>query len=145
MYPRFSASARKLRVRTLSTVFIVCGPPPKARMAGYVFAGSYPMGRTTLYRTVVPPTFLVFSSNSAWTGRVANIATTIAAENSGIHFDLACFISGTPCFEHGNIDFTQDFQSSARRPSVFPDLFGGPLMRTSPGGARYMDTSSTPL
>jgi hypothetical protein len=35
---------------------------------------------------------LVFSSNSAWTGRVANIAMATAAENSGIHFDLGCFI-----------------------------------------------------
>src|ERR1700736_1725264 len=42
------------------------------------------------FRVAIPLTFVVFSSNSPWTA--ANIVTTAAAENSGIHFDLGCCI-----------------------------------------------------
>src|SRR6185369_12390444 len=57
-----------------STVFIVCGPPPNARIAGYVFAASYPFGRTTLYWTVFPATFFVLSRTSARDGTLAQTA-----------------------------------------------------------------------
>jgi hypothetical protein len=68
---------------------------------------------------------LVFSINSAWTGQVANIATTIAAENSGIHFDLGCFILGRLLvFGHGTGDFSNHFILQPRPPPA-PEHSGG--------------------
>src|SRR5215813_3781340 len=37
-------------------------------MAGYAFVASYPVGRTTLYWTVLPATFFVLSTTSARNG-----------------------------------------------------------------------------
>src|SRR5438046_2041390 len=57
-------------------------------MPAYAFAASYPFGRTTLYWTVTPPTFLVLSSTSACAGREA--CATSAAPARAASIRVAC-------------------------------------------------------
>jgi hypothetical protein len=66
---------------------------------GYAFDGSYPLGSTTLYCTVRPLTFFVFSSTSPLAGRATSVTADITATA-----DKSCgtkaFIRRTPLQEH---------------------------------------------